>query len=138
MRGPPPHKPDLLRAPAGAVLLGCALCLCAACSTLVYRRGQSTLIGEPQPGTPTHAVLTNREGEPFRVPRRDITLVRYGGQRTALWSALTFDGIIIGGPIGAYMWFNEVAAFTASNGPFAQAAEVPAEEEVVPPEEASP
>ena len=96
-------------------MLPLLLVIATGCSTLVYRAGQPTLIGEPDWGTPTHAVLLNRDGEAFRISRASIQQVRFGGMRTVLWSLLTGDAILIMAPIGLVQWQREIETFGATN-----------------------
>ena len=104
--------------------------LTTGCSTLYYRAGQPALIGEPQAGTPTHTVVQNRDGEVFRLPRRSIGQVRFGGMRTVLWSLLTGDAILIMAPIGLVQWAREVDLFGATDVNRTDLIDVADEEEV--------
>ncbi len=82
----------------------------------MYRTGQPTLIGDLQHSTPTHLVIANAEGQWFRVPRTSVSDLRLGGVRTMLWSLLSVDGFLIGGPVGLVQWAGEIAALESSDG----------------------
>lgn len=101
----------------------------AGCSSIFYRAGQAPIIGDPAHGTPTHIIVNNREGQTFRVRRTQISGVRMGGMRTALWSLLSGYAALILVPVGLLQWASESSTMDASDGP-ATATEVADDEEV--------
>jgi hypothetical protein len=102
------------------------------CSTIVYRAGQPTVIGDLLPGTPDSIVITNEEGQRFRIRRATVMATRLGGQRTVLWSPLTFYGIFIMAPLGLLQWAGESDKLAAIDGERSELLDVPDEEEVDP------
>ncbi len=98
------------------ILLGLTAVLAlSGCSTLIFRAGQPTLIGDLHHGTATHVVLSNDEGQLFRIARNAIASTRMGGMRTLLWSAASVYGLVLT-PIGAIGWAMDEIAFDAVDG----------------------
>ncbi len=102
----------------------------AACSSILYRNGQATVIGDVRHGTPTHVVIANSEGQQFRIPRQSVSGTRLGGLRTILWSPLTGYGLLLMAPLGVLQWVGDVNALDSTDGGNAALLDVPFEEEV--------
>ena len=100
------------------------------CSSLYFRAGQPVVIGDPRPGTASHAYLTNDAGQVFRLRRDAIAGVQMGGQRTVLVSLFSGQLALILVPAGLLQWMDNSNNHDATDGVHGQALDIVDEVEV--------